>query len=242
MPENPFHPYTKIEESSPKANEKLVAELLSGEDAAAYAALGSKNSVEEDDKADLVLSREEKLKIEIGIITEEIIDLLKESGTHATLDTSFEGGVVSIDVTPELQGQFTNWELAKAAFEAADNGSPSRIYNHFEIIPWKPPTNTHFDILVLNHGKTITKERNTLVSHMETLGYRPLTVAELMLVGIARPDLIKRKEVLNSYEKHRVDDMLVSPYLHWDGLRNLSVSGQFAPDWSEIHRFLFVRK
>ena len=155
---------------------------------------------------------------------------------------SFEGGTISLEITPMLREQLKDWNTVKATYEAADNSSPSRIFPELNDIPWKQPNATSLDVLVLNHGQTILKDPDTLVTQMDAAGYRPLTLPELMALGITRPEFNKRSERLITYEKHTLEGDLRTPCLDFDnGKRNLHAHG-VNYDWRIRYRFLFVRK
>jgi len=174
---------------------------------------------------------------------EEITKRLKEIGSPAVLDESFgEKGIVSIDITPELREQLKDWLTARATYEAADNGSPSYIWDALKDYSYEPPTTTSLDVVVLNHGATTPQDRDTMVSHMDSLGYRPLTLAELIALGVLKPELNKRSEILNTYKPHTLVGYSRTPYLRWSG-DNRALNVSFASDgWGGPSRFLFTRK
>jgi hypothetical protein len=155
---------------------------------------------------------------------------------------SFEGGIVSINIDPKTMEALTSWDTAQEAYKRADGGSASWIYDPLKNIPWTKPQSTSLDILILNHGETTPTQRDTLVATMNVADYRPLTLAELMALGITRPDLNKQNEYLVTYEEHTLGGGSRVPYLVWNGgLRNLNAD--IASDgWDEHDRFLFVRK
>ena len=172
----------------------------------------------------------------------ELAQRLKETGSLAIPDLSFEGGSVSIEITPTLREQLKDWDTAKIAYEKADNSSPSWIYDELKNIPWKQPTASSLDILVLNHGKTTPQDRDVLVTQMDNAGYRPLTLAELIALGITRPELNKRDEILNTYEKHTLAGVSQAPFLDFVGGRRDLRAYDASDDWGDWSRFLFVRK
>ncbi len=193
------------------------------------------------EKITLVDFREEEHRGKLPQLV-ELAKHLKEAGSPAVPDLSFEGGIVSIDITPDLKENLKNWPSAKAAFEAADNGSLSWVYDGLREYPYTPLTATTLDVLILNHGNTTPKDRDTMVTHLDTLGYRPLTLAELIALGVRRPDFNKRNEVLNTYKPVSLGGDAEAPCLDWLGSeRYLGASG-ISRVCGDGVRFLFVRK
>ncbi len=173
----------------------------------------------------------------------EINRRLKTLGSNAEVDESIENGIVHLDITPELKEKLKDWITARATYEAADNGSPSYIWDGLKDYPYTPPTTTSLDVVVLNHGSTTPQDRDTMVSHMDSLGYRPLTLAELIAFGILKPELNKLPDrFFNTYKPHSLGGFSRAPYLGWGGSnRRLDASGA-SDEWRERDRFLFVRK
>jgi hypothetical protein len=172
---------------------------------------------------------------------EDISRLLKEAGSVAELDPNFEGGIIHVDVDPKIIDALKTWGTAQEAFKNADS---TRWYIDSDLndYPWQPLTETTLDVLVIHHGRTTPGERNALVFSMGTLGYRPLTLAELMAVMITKPEYNKRAELLNTYEKHKIDGLPRSPYAHLTGSRRGLRAGSVENEWGKDLRFLFVRK
>ncbi len=246
MPENPFNPVTQPEKTNPKANEKLVAELLSGEDAAAYAALNQKITEVPIDTADHTLTEDEKGGVnEAKLITpEKIIELINESGSPAELDTTFEGGIVSIDIPPDI----TDWKSAEAAFSAADNGSASGIWKGWKEKTWTSPETIHLYIIVLSYNVApdTIKSGDEINADMDRIGLRPLTLEEMAIAGIQEPKFTKTSGKtffgLTEYVDHHC------PYLGQSSVAGLSDVARFLGEdrwdtgWLEGDRFLCVRK
>ena len=107
------------------------------------------------------------------------------------------------------------------------------------------------EILVVNHpaGNSIrdlitTEERDILVTKMDILGYRPLELSELIILGIVKPEFFKapRKEVLNTYKRYTLNNCDRFPVLYRLGdIRYLDASRP-AGAWGHGDRFLFIRK
>ncbi len=205
-------------------------------------------------KQDHLDSLQENLR---GVSRFNVINKLKELGTPATLDTSFEGGIVTIEISRELKRQLKDWETAKGAFMAADNASPAAVRSELQNIPWNPPANITFDVLFIDYEitdferisnglyQTNPEEQERLVADMDQAGYRALTFAELVALGIQRPDLNKkRNEWLCS--NSILDSEIKTPRLYCDddGKRRLN-AGDYWIEWNKPNRrfrYLFVAK
>ncbi len=246
MPENPFKPHTKIEQSDPTANEKVIGDLFGKEDARAYAELHSKVLMLEEDVPDVALSDEEKRvmaeKQRIRVTPEEIITLLQESGSKAELDASFEGGIVSIDIPSDI----TDWPSAEAVFKGADNGSASSTWSEWGKGDWSAPKATHLDIIVLSYSKDPETRRSSekAIADMDRLGFRPLTLEEMIIAGALEPKFTKTKSryfvSLTKYEVGR--DSFIPSLYHNDGIRTLYGNAWYGTERSDWLRFLCVRK
>ncbi len=171
---------------------------------------------------------------------------LQELGSKATIDTNIEGGIISFTVSPEHLTALQSYDTAIKAYRAIPRASATEgvasVSSDLEHFPWHPITNSNLETVILNHGRTNKADRNLLVQHMETLGYRPPHLSELVALSLARPDLNRRNEWLITYEKHEVGrGVLWVPRLYWfDSERGLGV---FLVDgrWDERSRFVFVR-
>jgi hypothetical protein len=160
--------------------------------------------------------REERYKGKL----EKLLELkkkLKEIGSPATPDMSFEGGFIGLEITKNLADTLSTWNGIQKAYQDADYGSPSYVWDELDGIPYTPLHVANRDILVLNHKRTTPQERDTLVENMNKIGYRPLTFLELVALGITKPEYNKRNEILNTYKKFSLVGELRVPYLDWDG-------------------------
>jgi MoxR-like ATPase len=171
-----------------------------------------------------------------------IEQLLKDIGTPATLDTSFEGGVISLSIDQETIKALQTYDTAIQSYKDADGESASWVYDKLSEYPYMPLTIPSLDVLVLNHGKTTPQQRDTLVTTMDKADYRTLTLAELIALGITHPDLNKRSEVLNTYNPQNLDGVLQTPCLNWGASERNVYAVDASNEWSERLRFLFVRK
>ncbi len=240
MSENPFNPKTKIEESNPRANKKLVAKILSEEDAAAYVTLNRETT-------DLHTLDETLTKAEVQDILkakpatpESIIKLLRESESPAELDTSFKGGVVSIENPPSIM----DWKTAKAFFRAIDKGSEFHITEEWTDRVWNQPQMEHFNIIVLsyNNAPTIRQSYFAIIDDMERVGLRPLTVEEMAIAGALEPKFTRKEHTyfvgLTSYT---LNAPCVPVLFQSSFERRLSYCNRDTP-WNDDDRFLCVLK
>ncbi|TXI10249.1 MAG: hypothetical protein E6Q68_08535 [Polynucleobacter sp.] len=173
---------------------------------------------------------------------ESIKKLLKEIGTPATLDESFEGGIIALEIDKKTLEQLKTWGTAKKAYEAADNASPSWVWDQLDNIPYTLPTSSSLGVLVLNHGETTPQERDKLVADLDKKGFRPLEFSELVALGIMKPEYNKRNEILNTYKKYTLGGGSQSPYLDWSGGKRVLDADGVSNDWNGHNRFVFVRK
>lgn len=173
---------------------------------------------------------------------ESIKKLLKEIGTPATLDESFEGGIIALEIDKKTLEALKTWDKAKDAYKKTDNASPSWVWDQLDNIPYTPPASSSYGVLVLNHGETTPEQRDKLVADLDKKGFRPLEFSELVALGIMKAEYNKRNEILNTYKKYSLVGYSQAPFLFWDGDRRyLSASG-VSVDWDGLDRFVFVRK
>lgn len=191
-------------------------------------------------KLSFVDFREEKNREKLPQII-EFSRAFKDTGSGATLDVSIEGGIVSLDLKPETIQALDSYQTARRAYETADS-TPSYVYSSLENIPWQKLESISLQVLIIEHGHTTPEQRDTFVADMDNAGYRPLTFSELVALGIERPDLNKRYEVLHTYDKHMIDGAWRAPFLIWDGDERCLSASHVDVDWSAHFRFLFVRK
>lgn len=175
-------------------------------------------------------------------VPEFIKNLLQQIGTPATLDDSFEGGIINLEIDQNLVESLSTWDKAQKAYKGADGASPSWIWEELKGIPYTKPEVSNLDVLVLNHKGTKPQERDKLVSDMEKAGYRPLEFSELIALGIIKPEYNKRNEILNTYKKYTLGGGLQVPFLRWSGDERELNADRCGSEWSGHVRFLFVRK
>jgi hypothetical protein len=172
---------------------------------------------------------------------QEVNRMLREAGSKAELDPTFEGGIIHVDIEPKIIEALKTWVTAQEAFKNADSTTPA-IDSDLNDYPWQPLTETTLDVLVIHHGQTTSEERDALVLSMDTIGFRPLTLAEFMAVVITKPEYNKRAEVLTTYEKHKLDGGLQSLCAGRSGSKRGLVARWVDGEWKEHFRFVFVRK
>ena len=192
------------------------------------------------EKITLIDFREEKSKAKLS----QLLDLaqkLKEVGSPARPDFSFEGGFVHIEIDQKTQEALRSYDTATTAYEAADN-TPTYIYDALRNIPWRSLSTQQLDILVCNDGSTTATQRDKLVEVMDKIGYRPLEFSELVALGILKPEYNKRYEVLNTYKKYSLGGFVQVPYLGWGGGKRWLSARAVSLEWSVRDRFLFVCK
>ncbi len=249
MPENPFKPHTKIEQSDPRANEKLVTELLSGQEAAVYAKL-NENTAEPlaGDLAGHALNKEEKEGVnEAKLLTsKKMIRIIKESGSPAILDTFFEGGVVPVTTSLELREALKDFSSAKMAYASADNGSLSNMAPGLNKMPLLPLDSFNFNTIILSHSKesSLQMTLEDTLTDIDNLDLRPATFAELIALAIVKPEFNKRSEYLIALGTTAAvkEDVLYFPILGWDGRTRLLTWGQWTGGWSSRRRLVCVPK
>ena len=178
--------------------------------------------------------------------SQAITEMLKSLGSKAEVDTTIESGVFTFTIDAKTEKALTEPKSARTAYEQADGGSvPSVWSGYFDatVNPWEPLTENTFETCIINHGKTTPAERATLVTHMDTLGYRIPTRTELLALAIIRADLNKLPDIyFNTLKEYTLDGTANAPGFRLDvGARRLSAS-VVSLDWSEHRRFVFVRK
>ena len=173
---------------------------------------------------------------------ESIKKLLKEIGTPATLDESFEGGIIALEIDKKTLESLKTWDKAKDAYEKADNASPSWVWPELDNIQYTAPTSSSLGVLVLNHGETTPQQRDKLVEDLDKKGFRPLEFSELVALGIMKPEYNKRNEILNTYKKYSLVGYSLAPFLNWGGGRRYLDALVVSNVWDERFRCVFVRK
>ena len=184
--------------------------------------------------------------------SDEVDQALKDIGSPASLDRSFEGGIVSLTIKPEVLEKLKSYTTAIEALKNADATTltVSSDMDKIAALPttlWTTPR-SNLDILILKHpvgretaNVTTEKERDELTEKMDTLGYRPLEISELIALGILKPEFTKDGP-LNSLKKYSLGGHGRVPYLCRRGDERRLDSRWSSDDWRGRNRFLFVRK
>ncbi len=249
MPENPFKPVKKIEDTDSGANKAVIGELIGETVAAQYESLDiqTRSKIHTDD----ILSDEEKNVIQEHTYTpfDRLNEKLEKMGSRATIEESFEGGSLSLKIPKDIMEELQDWGTTKKAFKDADPMMP-RVDGTVESLirdnPWQPPERSDLPIVFICLDPVITtsSERTGLVSSMDVLGYRPLTLSEFIGLGIVRPDLTMQEEkMLVTYELHKVHSrgvevVTLGKYEKRRALLFLNHDG----DWNGNSVFLFTHE
>jgi hypothetical protein len=171
---------------------------------------------------------------------------LRDLGSPAVFDRSIEDGTLSFSIDDITADKLRTPDGAKQAFIEADSGSATNPWDGFfdtRVDAWEPLTKTTFDTCIISHGQTTQAERAQLVTHMESLGYRPPTRTELLALAITRPDLNKiPHRYLTTLKEYSLGGVLLAPCFALDDSgRGLGADGGSGV-WDDRDRFLFVRK
>ncbi len=194
-------------------------------------------------KLTIVNFREEQNKEKLPLLI-ELVQRLKETGSPARPDLSFECGIVPIDVNIE---KLKDLKTALQSYKDADNGSPSWIWNEWKNMQsYKAPEATHLDVIILsyNNDPKARQSSDKTIHDMDRLNLRPATIAELIALGIVKPEFNKRNDtyLIGLGTKEVLDGGPRVPNLYWDvGERGLRRS-RWAGEWDELFRFVCVRK
>lgn len=156
----------------------------------------------------------------------QIIDFIKKcenADIPIRLDVSIDGGVVNIIINDKNLNLLETYESAVNLFKDADQGSASFTEGVLREIPWTAPTSSSFWVYILNIGATNLDGRNKMLANMTRIGYRPLTLSELIAFAIANPHLNKLNEVLSSYTLHTVRSYIepIYPTIGWSGTERI---------------------
>lgn len=156
----------------------------------------------------------------------QIIDFIKKcenADIPIRLDVSIDGGVVNIILNDKNLNLLQTYESAVNLFKDADRGSASFTEGVLREIPWTAPPSSSFWVYILNIGVTNLDGRNKMLTNMTRIGYRPLTLSELIAFAIANPHLNKLNEVLSSYTLHTVRPYIepIYPTIGWSGTERI---------------------
>ena len=184
--------------------------------------------------------------------SDEVDQALKDIGSPASLDRSFEGGIVSLTIKPEVLEKLKSYTTAIEALKNADATTltVSSDMDKIAALPttlWTTPR-SNLDILILKHpvgretaNVTTEKERDELTEKMDTLGYRPLEISELIALGILKPEFTKDGP-LNSLKKYSLDGFGRLPLLFRNDAIRVLDAGWSDSRWYVLIPILFTRK
>ncbi len=171
----------------------------------------------------------------------ELAKSIKESGSPARPDMSFEGGIVTIDID---ETKLQDTKTALQSYKEADNSSLSYVWNEWINAPYTKPK-LPLEALILSYNKdtNIRESSDKIVADMNKLNLRPATLEEMIALGIVKPEFNKRSGTyLVGLTKYSLGGDSYVPGLNWNGdERELGRDG-WALGWDDRSRFVCVRK
>ncbi|MCF7843572.1 hypothetical protein K9M47_01595 [Candidatus Gracilibacteria bacterium] len=171
----------------------------------------------------------------------ELAKSIKESGSPARPDMSFEGGIVNIDIDKE---KLKDTKTALQSYKEADNNSPHYIWNEWINAPYTKPK-LPLEAIILSYNKdTNTRDSSDkIVADMSKLNLRPATLEEMIALGIVKPEFNKRSGTyLVGLTKYSLDGVSRVPVLNWLGGRRFLDGNRWSFEWDGSIRFVCVRK
>ena len=194
-------------------------------------------------KLTLVDFREAKYQSKLPQLL-ELAQKLKETGSLAVPDLSFEGGIVPITYTHET---IRDRDTAFNHFENADGHSPSYIWPEWRknMDTWNLPQDGRLDIVVFsyNNDQNIRESSDRIVADVDSVGFRPLTLEEMTIAGIIEPKFTKTPDKyfvgLTSYSR---GGRSYVPNLWQNGDERWLSRSWWGSAWNGNDRFLCVRK
>lgn len=171
--------------------------------------------------------REEKNKEKLPKLI-ELAKSVRETGNFARPDMDFEGGIVSVEIDKE---KLKDFPTALRAYKEADNGSPSWVWEEWLslepkdfIVPEKK-----LDIFIISYDSgldSVDLSLEKISKDIEKINLRPVTISELIALGIAKPEFNKGKEDMSLIAlgtKVFLEDYIRIPRLDFnDGERRLN--------------------
>ena len=171
----------------------------------------------------------------------ELAQHIKESGSPARPDMSFEGGIVTIDISEE---KLKDTKTVLQSYKEADSSSPSWVWDEWINAPYTKPK-LPLETIILSYNKdTNTRESSDkIVSDMNRLGLRPATLEELIALGVIKPEFNKRSgSYLVELTKYSLDGGSYVPCVDWGGDERDLVGYEWGGRWIDRNRFVCVRK
>ncbi len=197
--------------------------------------------VEDDgEKITLVDFREENNKGKLTQIL-ELAKRIQEIGSSARPDISCLGGIVHASIPPEFM---KDRETAFKKFKEADS-IPDYIWPKWANVPFTTPEKTDIDFVVFSYNEDPNTRRSSemIVADIEKLGYRPPTLEEMILAGIAEPKLTKTSgKYFVGLTPYQVVGGAHVPVLFRNGDKRDLGGSRWTFEWRSYSRFLAVRK
>jgi hypothetical protein len=149
----------------------------------------------------------------------ELAKSIKESGSPARPDMSFEGGLVNIKIDKE---KLKDIGTALQSYKEADNSSPSWTWEEWNNLKSEdfitPESKLDVVVLSYNEDPKTRKSSDKIVADMGKLNLRPATIAELISLGIVKPEFNKvgSRYLVGLGTKAQLGGNLRVPILNWD--------------------------
>lgn len=190
-------------------------------------------------KITIIDFREEKNKIKLPQFI-ELANNLKESGSLARPDMSFEGGIVPFDLDREMLETLQSWKTVQKAF------IHPHVWEDIIDVPLPLLLNPVFEVYVFSYSDDLEtgKSSDAIIADMEKTGFRPATITELTVFGIMHPHLYEQEKSLVALgtKVYRDNDHIV-PVIDWSGLsRSDLYAMRWTEEWDKSHCFVCVRK
>ena len=171
----------------------------------------------------------------------ELAKNIKESGSPARPDLSFEGGIVSVDID---EAKLKDIKTALQSHKEADNNSDSWAWLEWINAPYtKPKLPLEAIILSYNKDTKVRESSDRIVEDMDRLNLRPATLEEMIALGIVKPEFNKRGDIyLVGLTKYALGGVSRVPSLLWSGVRRRLGGDRWGVGWGGSFRFVCVSK
>ena len=171
----------------------------------------------------------------------ELAKNIKESGSPARPDLSFEGGIVSVDID---EAKLKDIKTALQSHKEADNNSDSWAWLEWINAPYtKPKLPLEAIILSYNKDTKVRESSDRIVEDMDRLNLRPATLEEMIALGIVKPEFNKRGDIyLVGLTKYALGGVSRVPSLLGRGVRRRLGGDRWGVGWGGSFRFVCVSK
>ncbi len=223
--ENPFAKQKALGKTEHSADTKLVQELLPLEDAIQFVRLSGSEGLKGGDKG---LTDEEINLINSNITPEDLRDRIGKRHSKAELHEGMHGGIIPVDIDPAL---VKDWDTAVKSFSEKYGGEKVFVWKEWSNLPFVPPENCSFNVCILSYEKlsSVTKPLfDTIEEDIDRLDLRPLTLTEMIMVGVTEPQLtVSENDFYFSAQRHNLDlngrkiEMAFYPFLWGFGAHRL---------------------